>query len=472
MITDTPTLKSYLSAESTVTEFKEELNFSHKAKQWLKTVSAFANTKGGVIVVGVADDKRLVGVSDIQNLAAKTAETINARIEPIPVYELRPILEDGKYFLIISVSEGMVTPYYYVSNGMRTAYIRSGDESIEAPVHILNALILKGQHTSYDALPSPYLLSQVSFTYLSAEFQRILHLPPLTENDLISFGLLLEDRHITYGGALLCDQYILRHSRIFCTRWKYLEKGHVGDDALDDKEYEGNILQILNNAELFIINNSKRSWGVYDRRTHTSEDYPHVAVHEALVNAVIHRDYFDISSEIHVDMYPDRVEIVSPGGMVDGSVIQDRNLLTVPSKRRNLVISDIFGRLNLMDRRGSGFKRILDEYVAEKVKPRFYSDTSCFTVVLPNTSYGLRNDIYQPVPAGDIPQSESVYLTDREEMVLNILRQNPQCSVAELTAVMQLNAHQVRYVVDRLKKKGVLKRSGSRKTGCWEILTD
>lgn len=364
------------------------------------------------------------------------------------------------------VAAGPTTPYFYNLNGMRTVYVRKGDQSREAAPHDLTKLILQGMNTTYDALESPYPLSKVSFTFLSAEFQRIQHVPPLTEKDLVSFGLLLENSNLTNGGVLLCDQYLLRHSRIFCTYWKYLEKGHLGQDAIDDKEYEGNILQILNNAEMFIVNNSKKSWGVYDMRTVKHEDYPRGAIHEVLVNAIIHRDYYEIGSEIHVDMYPDRVEIISPGGMFDGSFIQDQDPMTVASKRRNQVISDIFSRLDMMDRRGSGFKRIIEAYENEAVKPTFYSDELYFRVTLPNTSYH-KDNIGQngPVTTAGHPK-----LSEREIAVLHQISTNPSISIATIAMNLDLTQKQTRTVIDSLKENGILIRDGSNKTGKWKIL--
>lgn len=115
-------------------------------------------------------------------------------------------------------------------------------------------------------------------------------------------------------------------------------------------------------------------------------DYPYKAVREVLVNAVIHRDYQIQGAEIHVDMYDDRMEITSPGGMLNGSRIQDLDILHVPSMRRNEIISDVFGRLHYMDRRGSGIGRIMNSYVEFVAKPEFYSTDYYFSVILPNRS--------------------------------------------------------------------------------------
>lgn len=456
-------INTYLTAESTMIDFKEILNFS-KPKSWLKSVSAFANTKGGTIIVGITDGKERVGVTDIQNTVAKAAETINAHIEPAPRYELTPIHEDGKDYLLIYVAEGQATPYYLTSNGSRIAYIRSGDESIAAPQHILNSLILKGQNMTFDALPSPYKLSDVSFTYLKATFKNRLNEPEITDRDLASFGLILSDGRLTYAGALLCDQYIVSQSRIFCTRWKHLTKGTVGEDALDDKEYEGNLLSLLENAEVFIKNNSRKSWGVSEMQRDEHEDYPHSSVREALINAIIHRDYQIIGSEIHIDMYPNRVEITSPGGMPDGSKIQALDVSTIPSMRRNMIISDVFGRLRIMERRGSGLSRIIDGYNDFEVKPAFYSESSYFRVTLPNKNYSV-----QDTAVSSFIQPR-VMLSPSEEKVLELIAFNPAITGERIAENLDVSLRHAKRLLAELKEKGAIQRIGSAKSGHWEIL--
>ncbi len=185
---------------------------------------------------------------------------------------------------------------------------------------------------------------------------------------------------------------MLRQSRIFCTRWKGNEKGSIDGDALDDKEYTGSIIALLDNAETFIKNNSKNQWTIKGMMREEKTDYPREAVREALVNAIIHRDYQIIGSEIHVDMYDDRLEISSPGGMITGSKVQDLDLMKIPSIRRNNVISDLFSRLHLMERRGSGITRILRTYENFEKKPIFFSDSTQFLVVLPNKSTDLNEE--------------------------------------------------------------------------------
>ena len=110
-----------------------------------------------------------------------------------------------------------------------------------------------------------------------------------------------------------------------------------------------------------------------------------------------HRAYLVNGSEVHIDIYDDRMEIYSPGGMPDGSMIQDRDSLTVPSTRRNPVLADVFNRLGYMERKGSGFGKIISGYefqinYNESKRPSFRSDRYQFTVVIPNLNYDVSQD--------------------------------------------------------------------------------
>ena len=263
--------------------------------------------------------------------------------------------------------------------------MRHGDRSEKATPIEQNNLLLKGMNKTFDALPTSYKLPDVSFTLLAATFKKETGEDFDISRDLISMGFVTQDNIVTNAGLLLCDQGYLRQSKIVCTRWKGIEKGSVDEDALDDEEFtDASLITLLSNAEAFIRTNSKNPWTIRGMRREENSDYPFKAVREVLVNALIHRDYQIQGSEVHVDMFDDRMEIVSPGGMINGSRIQDLNLKHVPSMRRNEIISDIFGRLHYMDRRGSGIQRILSAYTDFVEQPIFYSDDTVFLATLPN----------------------------------------------------------------------------------------
>lgn len=149
----------------------------------------------------------------------------------------------------------------------------------------------------------------------------------------------------------------------------------------------------------------RKAWRKLPDSRENMPDYVERGYFEALVNGLIHREYLELGSEVHVDMFDDRMEIYSPGGMVDGTFIPNLNLEKVPSKRRNPVLADVFARLDYMERNGSGIGKIIDScefavnYTDEKA-PIFYSDRSQFRVTLPNLNYAQDS-----AESGDVSQS-------------------------------------------------------------------
>jgi len=406
-------LKDYEKVESTNIDFKEVVEYK-KSKSWLKSVSAFANSNGGILLFGVRDlDREAVGLKDVVRDSEKVSELINDKITPLPRYELKMFNENDKDFMEIKVGDGPKTPYYYDSDGRKEAYIRAGNQSIPAPKHILDGLILKGQNTTFDELPSKYEVSDVSFTLLNASIKKETGKELNKDKDYISLELVTKDKKVTNAGLLLSDQGLLVQSRIFCTRWKGLVKGSVDGDAIDDKEYTGSIISLLENAEIFIKNHSMIGWEIQGMKRIEIEDYPVRAIREAIVNAIIHRDYQIVGSEIHIDMYDNRLEITSPGGMIDGSFVQNLDITKISSMRRNRVISDIFNRLHFMERRGSGLTRIVESYSDYDIKPTFNSDVSSFKVVFPNKGYIEKSpvkDEKSPLPGGNFVNDEDYFV--------------------------------------------------------------
>ena len=334
-----------------------------------------------------------------QLIAEAISRLIKERITPLPQFILTPVCESGKYILILTVASGRSTPYYYKADGVMEAYIRIGNESVIAPDYIVNELILKGTHQSFDSLITNEKKSDYSFTLLEATYRERTG-NRFEPSDYVSFGLADKDGFLTNAGKLLTDQHTVYNSRLFCTRWNGLEKGSIFDDALDDKEYEGNLIYLLQSGCEFIRNNSKVRFEKKARYRVDKPDFADRAVTEALVNALIHRDYIILGSEIHIDMYDDRVEIVSPGGMFEGPPIQECDIRSIRSVRRNPVIADLFHRMKYMERRGSGLKKIISETeklpgYTEQLKPEFFSNATDFRVVLKNVNYNLVPSTHQ-----------------------------------------------------------------------------
>ena len=180
---------------------------------------------------------------------------------------------------------------------------------------------------------------------------------------------------------------------MFCTRWDGLTKSSVHDDAIDSEEFEGDIVSLLRNSLNFVRLHSKVRWKKMPDRRIDKPDYANMAAFEAIANALMHRDWSDIGSEVHVDMFDDRLDVYSPGGMADGSLIQNLDIEKVPSLRRNPVVADVLHRLELAERLGTGLRRIVEETsrlygYTDAAAPRFESTSSAFHVILKNMNYG------------------------------------------------------------------------------------
>jgi ATP-dependent DNA helicase RecG len=260
---------------------------------------------------------------------------------------------------------------------------------------------------------------------------------------------------------------------MFCTRWNGLEKGSIFDDALDDKEFEGNLIYLLQNGQDFIKVNSKVRFAKEARERIDKPDYAERAVTEALVNALIHRDYIVPGAEVHIDMYDDRLEISSPGGMYEGPVIQERDIEEIKSERRNPVIADLFHRMRYMERRGSGLKKIINETsklpgYTKELKPEFYSDSTSFTVVFKNVNYtadGLN-------VGKDVGLNVGINVgLNRAEQILNLIRENNAITAEEMAALFSVTERTIDRDLSSLKKQNKIKRIGSKKSGHWEIIS-
>lgn len=364
-----------------------------KPRSWLKSVSAFANTYGGTLIFGVSDDDEIIGLSNSKKESEKISELLKDHMDPVPQNKLEIKKLAKKEIVLLHVYQGAETPYYYISDGTRIAFVRIGNQSVPAKSQDLRRLVLSGLQKTYDMQVTQYTLNQYSFTRLKAEYYKRTG-EGWTDQNFRSFGLITDNNILTTAGALFADDSPVYPSRVFCTRWHGTDKSGGVIDAADDKELSGSLLSLLDGSMNFVRDNTKHAWMKLPDRRLDLPEYPERAVQEGIVNALIHRDYLLTGSEIHIDIFDDRMEIYSPGGMYDGTKVQDLNLDHVPSKRRNPVIADLFNRLHLMERRGSGFSKIQTAYrksptYQEDRKPQFYSDTDTFILTLWNLNYNI-----------------------------------------------------------------------------------
>ena len=234
---------AYLIGETTDYDKKQQLE-TNKPKSWCKSISAFANGHGGVLVFGVSDDGTVVGVENPQLASEKFSEIVKAKLDPVPDFTLLFEKVEEKILMTVYVKPGNITPYYYVGDGQQIAFCRIGNESVPASSNMIRELVLRGTHQSYDSLLSNYKFENYAFTKLRSTFHSRTG-KEFTESDYESWGIVNSDGRLTNAGALLADESPVRHSRLFCTRWNGLDQAHGIMDALDDIEISGSLIILL-----------------------------------------------------------------------------------------------------------------------------------------------------------------------------------------------------------------------------------
>ena len=458
-----------LIAECTDYEYKVSLE-TRKPRSWLKTVSAFANGAGGSLFFGINDEGDIIGIDDIKEASQKITELIRARIDPKPIFLSVPHNVNGVNILEIQVQPGTSTPYYYHFDGATVAYIRSGDESVEAPTYMLNELILKGTGQTYDGVVTGYSFSDYAFSFLKSKYLKRTQ-TKLNDSDFVSFGLV-KNGYLTRAGLLLADENDLLQSRIFCTRWNGVNK--IGEkEVADDDEISGSIVKQLDAALDFFKRNTKKPWHKEGEGTVNELEYDENAISEALVNAIIHRDYNIVGAEVCLNIYDDRIEITSPGMMFSGKKIPEKVDYQMESTRRNPIIADVFNRMNLMNRRGSGLSNITNRtnslFSDGRNHVTYKTDGGFFIVRIDNAQYKMKIEGGDNIPEADIYLNN--LLTSNEYIVYSTLKNNPRLSYDELSKETKIPRRTIARIVASLVEKGYIKRSGSvGRSGFWSIV--
>ena len=298
-----------LISECTAYDFKLMLE-EKKPKSWLKSVSAFANGLGGSLFFGIDNDGIVKGLDDVQYVCESISCKIRDYMDPLPDVEMIPQEINGHEILQLKVCAGSYTPYYYVGDGQRVAFIRIGDESLPATAEQMVRLVLKGSNKTYDSLHTDYKAGDYAFTILANTFKTRTS-QEWNKKYLLSFGLVTNSGNLTNAGALFADDCPMWQSRLYCTRWDGKAKG----DAINDAEFTGNVLMLLREAMNFVKSNTKKGWEKLPNGRKNKPEYAERAVLEAMVNHFIHRDYTVMGGEVHLDIYEDRLTITSPGGM-------------------------------------------------------------------------------------------------------------------------------------------------------------
>ena len=341
------------NGESKTLELKEKLPDN---KSIAKTVIAFANTSGGKIIVGINDKLKITGVdaNSVYALKDKIASVIFDSCSPDILPEIYTINIGGKLLLAIEIFRGNLMPYFLKSEGKAEGvYIRVGATNRKASPQIIEELQRHKRYVSFDEeINYDITVREPDMLPIKARFAKVGK--TLNDEKLRNLNLIKSDRGITYPtNALLILLGKFPHCAVKCARFK----GVTMETFIDKKEYRGNIFSILENTQNFILNHINLSAKIEGLYRTDSYEIPVIALREALINALVHRDYANFGRDVKVGVYDDIVNIVSPGALPNIVTVED--ILRGRSEIRNKVIANVFKELGLIEQWGSGINRIM-----------------------------------------------------------------------------------------------------------------
>jgi len=359
--------------ETQTIEYKREWN--DKAKN---TMLAFINTDGGTLYIGLENDGSVYGVdSDIDMETRRIVSSFRDSVTPDATgfFKVEPEQREGKYIIVVTVERGTSIPYCYLSDGLvpQGVYVRVGSNTFMATrEHIRKLIKDNSAEQFFDGLSFE---QNLTFEYADKVFAK--EEIRFGKEQKLSLGLLRTDGLYTNLALILSDQCP------YSTKAAIFE-GLSRAKFKDRKEFTGSLFKQMDDVhEYLTVYNRTRSTfeGLY-RIDHP--DYPDIALREAFINSLIHRDYY-IEGSLLVSMFDNRVEFMSLGGVMPG-VTRDLMLAGV-SVTRNEKLAKTFYRLNIIEAYGTGIPRIFDAYENKGVTPEMPVIDGGFLIRVPNLNY-------------------------------------------------------------------------------------
>ena len=350
--------KILTAPEGKTLEFKRDTS---ALKQIMRTIVAFANTAGGILIIGIEDKGDVVGVEDPLMVEEQLSNAIADSIAPLIMPNIDIISLSGKSLVCIRVAH-WPGPFYIKSEGAEEGvYIRLGSTSRRAGPEFIAEIQRQYQTKSFDQLPCPdYGIEAIDLPFVQKTFSDIGR--TVEEKQLVSLGVLTSfgDRNVvTHGGLILFGkpdvrQQVLPDARVSCARFS----GNNKTDFIDRLDLEGSIVEVIEQVPTFIRRNTRLFPTISGLKREDIPAYPTFAIREILVNSVVHCDYSLMGMRVMIAIFADRMEIQSPGILPLGMTIED--FKAGLSRIRNRVIARTFRELGMMEEWGSGYKRVVD----------------------------------------------------------------------------------------------------------------
>lgn len=337
-----------------------------------KEVIAFANTDGGTIYIGIDNQGNVVGLQDVDETYTKITNGIRDAIMPDVTMFVKYVLQDNKV-IRIEVGEGSFKPYYLKSKGLKPTgvFIRQGASSVPASPEQIRQMIKVSDGDVFEAMRSGE--QELTFDSAASAFNKY----------KVDFA---EDKFIALGIRNLTDDLYTNLALLISDQCKHTIKVAVFADNAntifkDSKEFSGSIFKQLDDTYSYLMLCNRNASTFHGLERIDLPDYPEEAIREALLNALVHRDY-SFSGSIIVNVNESIMEFISIGGLSPGLSTED--IRSGISQPRNRNLAEIFHCLKLIESYGTGIRKIYSLYSESAVLPRIEVTPNTFKIVLPN----------------------------------------------------------------------------------------
>ena len=434
-------------------EFKESISDSLG-----KEICAFANANGGRILIGVADDKTIRGIG-ITNSLKSQVQDIARKLDP----HLKVVLEEAAGVLVVNVPEGAEKPYSIAGK----FYIRQGANCQQLERNEIREFFQSEGRVLFDEKLNPDFnidkdISKLAFDNFvrRAKISRV-----IGRAEMLGNLLLTEGRRMKNAGVLMfCGDVtrFFRNATVMCVLFQGNDKYKI----LDSKEFTADINSNFEGAFAYLQSKLKTEYIIKMERTEKLE-LPEEALREALINAMVHRDYFS-DGHVQVDIYHDRVEISNPGGLARGMRLEELGRKSVP---RNHLLFGLMQRMELVERAGTGISRMnlaMDGYLLPK--PKIEADRDWFTITFLRPD--LQRESYQKRHAGAVEttQKSARKMPEKYQKILDAVSEEPVISRSALASRLGESVSSIRSRLRKLVIDGAIKHIGPDKGGHWEVL--
>lgn len=438
--------------ESETVEFKTSLA---ELKQGLISLVAMLNKHGQAdLWFGVSPSGKPVGLMVIEKTLREVSQALGAHIDPRLYPEITSVDVASKTCLRVQAT-GHQKPYF--AHGR--AYIRVADEDRQMSARELESLILKRNSAAlrWDNEPCTTPLAELSEDKIRRFVERA-GLPwDNPTNALTKLGLLPDGQLLNAARLFFAHQPIQLRCALFAST--------TSATILDRHDFDGDVLELIEEAEKYIIKNIHIGMRLDGMRRVDVPEISRAALREAIINAFCHRDWRD-PDYIQIAVYKNRVEIRNPGGLFDGLTIEQMRRGNV-SHRRNPLIADLFRRIEMVEAWGRGMPLILQN--APDVEFREIARLFVASFERPSATVETRQETGLEPPENHQKTTRKPPENPRKTL-LALLQQQPDTSIRVLAEQTGLSQPSVRHHLERMQTDNMLRRVGPAKGGYWEVL--